>query len=235
MMDFSDMSFADEPINRQKIKNATLSLKEEKKEVNIQESQSQKNDLEQYITLEQLHKYIMEMSHPLKATCRSTVIFSGNKNSPLMIIGEAPGATEDEQALPFVGDSGKLLNNLLKSVDIDRNKVYVTNLVFFRPPANRKPDLKEINFFWPFLKRQIELQKPRIILVLGATASCNFTPEPIAKARGKFVNFNNIPVLFSFHPSYLLRLPKMQLLAQQDFNILKNFLVEKNLFSELKI
>ena len=130
MMDFSDMSLAEKPIDRRKQKKTNFLYETNQAErffkndlIPNKVKDTKDYDLQKYITLEQLHEHIMTIDHPLKAGCKSTVIFSGSKISPLMIVGEAPGLSEDERSLPFVGESGKLLNKFLKSIGIDRNVV----------------------------------------------------------------------------------------------------------------
>jgi DNA polymerase len=150
----------------------------------------------------------------LKLTSNKTVFGSGNPNSKLMIIGEAPGADEDRIGEPFVGRSGQLLDKMLKSIGIDRNGSYITNVLPWRPPGNRTPTDAEVAVCIPFLKRQIELIKPEIILVLGGSAANSLldNEEPISRLRGKWLEYRTpkgekIDLLASFHPAYLLRNP----------------------------
>lgn len=171
-----------------------------------------------------------------KQTAKNTVIFSGEFKSPLMIIGEAPGADEDAQGIPFVGDSGKLLNKMLEAVEIDRKKTYITNVVYWRPPGNRKPTEEEIETLLPFLEKHIELHKPRFILALGASANYALTKnKTISLSRGKIQTYKGIPMISTFHPSYILRMPKQKLVVWKDLQLLKEELVKIGLFEEISL
>ena len=132
----------------------------------------------------------------------------GNRKAKLLIIGEGPGKNEDETGLPFVGRAGKLLDQILESVDIDSNKdSYVSNIVKCRPPENRKPSIEEMEACEPWLKEQIRLINPKIILLVGATAveSILGTKEGITKIRGSWIKRDGYLYMPIFHPSYLLR------------------------------
>lgn len=129
-----------------------------------------------------------------------------------MLVGEAPGADEDRIGLPFVGRSGQLLDKMLKAVNVDRTSCYITNVLPWRPPGNRTPTDGEIAVCLPFLKRQIELINPEVIVVLGGSAANALldNEEPISRLRGKWLEYRKsdgktVPVLASFHPAYLLR------------------------------
>jgi DNA polymerase len=144
---------------------------------------------------------------------KNLVFADGNKNSQVMIIGEAPGKTEDKLKKPFVGRAGKLLDELLNRINLDRTKVYITNVVNYRPDKNRKPTPEEINEFKKLLFKHIEIIKPKCILLLGATAATavlNYK-GPLSEVRGKLKNIkiNNsyFDVVTIFHPAFLLRRP----------------------------
>ena len=142
--------------------------------------------------------------------CKSrtqTVFGSGNKNADWMIIGEGPGQNEDQQGLPFVGKAGLLLTEMLRTIGLDREEVFIANIVKCRPPANRDPKPIEIETCKPYLLRQIALLKPKIIVVLGRVAAQALlnTDEPIGKLRGKIHALNDTPVVVVYHPAYLLR------------------------------
>lgn len=125
-----------------------------------------------------------------------------------LIVGEAPGENEDLQGEPFVGQAGKLLDNMLKALGLDRhNKVYITNVLKCRPPANRNPQPEEVAQCEPFLRRQVQLLQPRIILAMGrfAVQALLRTDEPIGKLRGRAHSYHGIPVVVTYHPAYLLR------------------------------
>jgi len=140
-------------------------------------------------------------------TRTQSVFGSGNKNADWMIIGEAPGQSEDQQGLPFVGKAGQLLTEMLRAVGLDREEVFITNIVKCRPPANRDPKPIEIETCKPYLMRQMALLKPKIIVVLGRIAAQALlnTDEPIGRLRGKIHALNDTPVVVVYHPAYLLR------------------------------
>jgi len=142
--------------------------------------------------------------------CKSrtqTVFGSGNKNADWMIIGEGPGQNEDQQGLPFVGKAGQLLTEMLRAIGLEREDVFIANIVKCRPPANRDPKPIEIETCKPYLMRQMALVKPKIIVVLGRIAAQALlnTDEPISKLRGKTHALNGTPVVVVYHPAYLLR------------------------------
>lgn len=163
----------------------------------------------------------------LSKTRKQVVFAKGNKNATLMIIGEAPGASEDEQGAPFVGRSGELLTNMIEKVlFIKREDVYITNVIKCRPPQNREPSEEEIEACRIFLDKEIELVKPKVILSLGNVSFRYLLKEEIGitKARGKVYQLNDIKVIPSFHPSYLLRNPSAKKEAYQDMLIVKELL-----------
>lgn len=152
----------------------------------------------------------------LKATATNLVFSDGVPGAPVMIVGEAPGADEDRQGKPFVGVSGQLLDRMLGFVGLDRTRnVYIANVIPWRPPANRDPTTAEIAACEPFIRRQIELAQPKILLFVGniSTKTLLGTTDGIIKMRGKWRDYASpglaapIPVLPSFHPAYLLRTP----------------------------
>ena len=142
---------------------------------------------------------------------RTQVVFGdGHPRARLMFVGEGPGAEEDAQGLPFVGAAGQLLNNLLHKLGLSRQEVYITNVVKCRPPGNREPEADEISQCLPFLKKQIESIRPVVIVTLGRVASQALldTQTPLTKLRGRWQRYEGIPVMPTFHPSYLLRFPR---------------------------
>lgn len=152
----------------------------------------------------------------LKATATNLVFSDGVPGAPVMIVGEAPGADEDRQGKPFVGVSGQLLDRMLGFVGLDRTRnVYIANVIPWRPPANRDPTTAEIAACEPFIRRQIELAQPKVLLFVGniSTKTLLGTTDGIIKMRGKWRDYASpglaapIPVLPSFHPAYLLRTP----------------------------
>ena len=143
----------------------------------------------------------------LCTTRRNTVFGSGNQEADWMIVGEGPGQHEDEQGLPFVGNAGGLLTEMLRSIGLTREEVYIANIIKCRPPNNRDPHTEEIENCSDYLYRQHQLIKPKIILALGRIAAQTLlkTNDPLAKLRGKVHTFNNTPVVVVYHPAYLLR------------------------------
>lgn len=138
------------------------------------------------------------------------VFGEGNQTAELMFIGEAPGAEEDATGRPFVGAAGKLLDKIIAAIGLKREDVYITNVVKCRPPNNRKPTNEEMGACEPFLFNEIEIVKPKLIVTLGATPlTCLLNvKEGITKTRGQFYNFQGIPVMPTFHPAFLLRVPE---------------------------
>ena len=151
----------------------------------------------------------------LKRTATNTVIGDGNPEAQLMIVGEAPGAEEDRQGLPFVGPAGRLLDRMLASIGLDRSGVYITNMLPWRPPGNRSPTAEELAICQPFLERQIELIAPRILVLVGGIAAKALLNrrEGITRLRGQWFPFSTprmegtIQATATFHPAYLLRTP----------------------------
>lgn len=139
---------------------------------------------------------------------RNTVFGVGDRQADWLIVGEAPGENEDLQGEPFVGQAGKLLDNMLGALGVSRReKVYIANVLKCRPPGNRNPEPDEVAQCEPFLRRQVELLKPRIILAMGrfAVQSLLQTTEPIGRLRGRAHQYNGVPVVVTYHPAYLLR------------------------------
>ena len=162
----------------------------------------------------------------LSQTRKNTVFGEGNIHASVMIIGEAPGYQEDQDALPFVGKSGKLLDKMLQSIHISRNEVFIANLIKCRPPNNRKPSKNEIELCSSFLINQIKLIQPKIIFSLGNSASQFLLKSNIGitKLRGKTYPLEKSIVLPSFHPSALLQNPNLKKQAWQDLKLLKKIL-----------
>ena len=159
--------------------------------------------------LDALYAHYINHTHcPLARTDNHQLIFgTGNPNAHLMIIGEAPGKTEEEQGLPFVGRSGKLLTSILTSLGVERKDIFITNIVKCRPQNNRTPTSKEIAAYRDLLYKQIDIIHPIAICTLGAVALQALFPQgmSISKARGTFCRFNTIPVMPTYHPAYILR------------------------------
>jgi uracil-DNA glycosylase len=159
---------------------------------------------------------------------KNLVFSDGNKDAKVMIIGEAPGRTEDKLQKPFVGRAGKLLDSLLESINLNRSKVYITNVVNYRPDKNRKPTADEINEFKKILFQHIEIISPKCILLLGATAATAVLNHagPLSEVRGKWKNIKIIKsyfdILTTFHPAFLLRRPEKIILVIKDFRKIYN-------------
>lgn len=170
----------------------------------------------------------------LKATATHTVFADGNPAAPLMLIGEAPGADEDRIGRPFVGVSGQLLDRMLAAIGVTRESAYITNVLFWRPPGNRKPTEAEIALCRPFVERHIALVKPRIIILVGGTASAALKPgsEGITRLRGRWFELavNGVDETFTatamYHPSFLLRSPDRKREAWADLLSVKAKLKE---------
>jgi DNA polymerase len=156
----------------------------------------------------------------LKRTCQQTVFADGDPSARLMIVGEAPGADEDRLGVPFVGASGQLLNRMLAAIGLDRTHAYITNVVPWRPPGNRKPEPAEVELCLPFITRHIELVDPAVLLLLGgaSVSALLARTDSITRLRGNFIDYSSprlarpIPAMPTFHPAYLLRTP----LAKRD-------------------
>ncbi len=145
---------------------------------------------------------------PLRQTCTQTVFGVGDKNADWLYIGEGPGAREDELGEPFVGQAGKLLDNMLAALHLKRGEnVYITNIVKCRPPNNRNPSESEARQCAPYLARQIALIQPKLIIALGKVAAQNLlnSDDSIANLRGRIHDYCGIPLIVTYHPAYLLR------------------------------
>lgn len=155
---------------------------------------------------------------PLGATRTKFVFGVGNPNATLMIVGEAPGADEDAQGEPFVGRAGQLLNKILEAINFKRGDVYICNILKCRPPNNRTPQPDEVEQCIPYLKKQIELIKPKVILCLGLVAAQNLlhTTEGLGKLRGRRLTYEGIPLMVTYHPAALLRNPNWKRPAWED-------------------
>ena len=161
---------------------------------------------------------------PLKVTATNTVFGEGAPEADLMVVGEAPGADEDRQGRPFCGVSGRLLDDMLASIGHDRTTAYITNIVPWRPPGNRKPTPGEVALCVPFIERHVALVAPKVLLLVGGLAASTLlgTTEGIGRLRGHWRSHrpasgqHEIPVMATFHPAYLLRSPDAKRLAWRD-------------------
>lgn len=180
-------------------------------------------------TLEELYEAIKSFEGcELKKSAQHTVLFDGSPKADVVLLGEAPGASEDEYGIPFCGESGRLLDLMLQSIGLDRKKdVYITNTVFWRPPANRKPTNMEVELCRPLTEKHIALLNPKVLVLVGATAlSCLLgADKQITKIRGQYVRYKNrymsksVATTAIFHPAYLLRQPMKK--KETWFDLLK--------------
>ena len=206
----SNLFLSNMPIKRT-LKNSTSVLRGTKKE-----------------KLDKLKKKIQLIENcRLKKNAKNLVFGDGSINSKIMIIGEGPGANEDLEGKPFVGRAGKLLDKMLNSIKLDRTKVYISNVVNYRPPENRKPTEEEIQRYLPYLITHIEIINPKILVLLGSTAlnSLIGNEEVISKARGKWfekkIGEINTWIIASFHPAFLMRQPEQKKLAWIDLKMIR--------------
>ena len=179
-------------------------------------------------SLEKLKNIISEVSNcDLKKNASKIVFSDGNPQSPIMIIGEGPGQKEDELGKPFVGDAGVLLNKMLEAINIKRPNVYITNVVNYRPPNNRKPEPSEINKYSVFLREHINIIDPKILILMGSTAMEALFGQTlkISKERGKWkeiiVNQKSYQTILTFHPAYLLRQPDQKKHSWNDLKMIR--------------
>lgn len=168
----------------------------------------------------------------LKSTATRLVFADGNPKARIMFVGEAPGRDEDIEGLPFVGRSGKLLDRMIASIGLDRSKVYIANVIPWRPPGNRTPTPQETQICLPFIQRQIELVDPDILVTLGnpSTQTLLSTREGIMKTRGRWFDYDTgtrvIRAIATFHPAYLLRSPSYKRLSWQDLRAIAKALLQ---------
>ncbi len=207
--------FDNKPINRfktkPKVEDASIKLNELKKEIeNIENCELKKN--------------------------ASKIVFSdGDYKSKIMIVGEGPGQKEDQEGKPFVGDAGILLNKMLKSINIDRKKIYITNVVNFRPPNNRKPEPSEISKYSNFLRKHIAIIDPKILILMGSTAmeSLFGSNIKITKERGSWkdliINNKTYLCMITFHPAYLLRQPENKKFSWTDLKEIRKKIDQLNI------
>ena len=207
--------FEDKPINRfktkPKVEDISIKLNELRSEIeNIENCQLKKN--------------------------ASKIVFSdGDYKSKIMIVGEGPGQKEDQEGRPFVGDAGVLLNKMLKSINIERKNVYITNVVNYRPPNNRKPEPSEITKYSNFLRRHISIIDPKILILMGSTAmeSLFSSNIKITKERGSWkdiiINNKTYLCMITFHPAYLLRQPENKKYSWTDLKEIRKKIDELNI------
>ena len=179
--------------------------------------------------LKKLKKSIAEIRNCTQKKNAKNIVFSdGNPKSKIMLIGEAPGANEDEEGLPFVGRAGALLDKMLAAINLDRKKVYISNIINYRPPDNRRPTDEEIKRYLPFITKHIEIINPKILVLLGSTAMNALIGNEIviSKMRGKWIEkkFGNCKtsVIITFHPAFLMRQPAQKKMAWIDLKMIRD-------------
>ncbi len=171
----------------------------------------------------------------LSETRKNVVVYRGGIEAPLMIVGEGPGATEDEMGQPFVGQAGRLLSLLLDAYGFPKDSYHICNIVKCRPPENRVPTREEAKSCMPLLAKQIRFVKPRIILLLGATSYKYFLnpEESISKARGHFIEKSKYLIMPTFHPAYILRNNRERIALWQDIGLVREKMVELGVLAPL--
>lgn len=180
-------------------------------------------------TIESIRAEIGECTRCALHTGRTQIVHStGNFNADLMFVGEAPGADEDEQGFPFVGRAGQLLTKIIEGIGIKREEVFIGNINRCRPPGNRAPEPDETAACRPFILREVAVVKPKVIVVLGATAAHNLlqVKTPISKLRGNFHDYFGVKVMPTFHPAYLLRDPHKKREVWEDMKMVRDLLAK---------
>ena len=220
----SNFIFDKNPINR--LKNNTKDIKKEN-DVNQIDKKKELNELKLQINS------INDCS--LKDNSKKIVLGDGNINSPIMLVGEAPGVEEDNLGLTFLGDVGDLLRKMLMAINIKKENIYSTYAVNFRPPEDRKPTSTEIKRYSHFLQKQISIIKPKVIVLMGSSAMESLTGlnNKISKERGKWkeiiVKNTSYNVIITFNPSYLLRVPENKKHSWEDLKKIKQKIVDLKL------
>jgi uracil-DNA glycosylase len=180
-------------------------------------------------SLEKLKRSISNIKNcELKKNATNIVFADGNPKSQIMILGEAPGSNEDQEGLPFVGRAGTLLDKMLTSINLDRKNVYISNIINYRPPENRRPTDEEINRYLPFIKKHIEIIAPKILILLGSTAMNALIGSEvvISKVRGRWIEKEfgrcKTSMIVTFHPAFLMRQPTQKKLAWIDLKMIRD-------------
>ena len=198
-------------------------------EKKLEQSDFNKETGDKKTQIDEVIKDLNKHKSSLQKTATKLVVYDGNLNAKVMLIGEAPGRDEDQQGIPFVGRAGQLLNKMLLAIKLEREDVYITNVVNWRPPDNRTPNDNEILEFLPFLQRQIDIIKPKFIFLLGGVAAKAILSTPLAlgKLRGKWHEYKSlnleegIPTIASYHPAFLLRSPQYKKHSWEDLKMLQ--------------
>ena len=220
----SNFIFDENPINR--LKNTTINSMEESDVVEI-DKDKELNELKLQI------ESIIDCD--LKNNSKKIVLGDGNINSPIMLVGEAPGMEEDNTGLTFLGEVGALLKKMLNAIDIKKENIYSTYAVNFRPLEDRKPSSKEIKKYSQFLQKQVSIIKPKLIILMGSTAMESLTGlnNKISKERGKWkeviVQNTTYNIIITFNPSYLLRAPENKKHSWEDLKKIKKKIIDLKL------
>jgi DNA polymerase len=167
----------------------------------------------------------------LHAQGRKQIVFGvGNPDADLMFVGEAPGADEDVQGIPFVGRAGQLLTKIIEAIDLKREDVYIANVIKCRPPGNRNPEQDEVETCEPFLFQQIDVIKPKVIVALGTFAARALlrTLDPISRLRGRVYDYRGAKLIPTFHPAYLLRNPASKREVWEDMKVVRKLLATRD-------
>jgi uracil-DNA glycosylase family 4 len=181
-------------------------------------------------TLDQLYRHMLECHKCPLADARTNLVFGvGNPHAEVVFVGEAPGRQEDLQGEPFVGRAGQLLNKILESIDVDRDSVYITNILKCRPPENRDPTQQETALCIPYLEQQLRLIRPKVIVAVGRIAAQYLlnTTAPVGQLRGRIYQRGPSKMIVTFHPAALLRNPNLKRDTWQDMKMLRKILDEK--------
>ncbi|PID56812.1 MAG: uracil-DNA glycosylase [Ignavibacteriae bacterium] len=189
------------------------------------------NDFSNIVTLDDFHSRIDQCQKCNLGKTRTNFVFgSGNPNADVMIIGEAPGAEEDKKGLPFVGRAGKLLTDILKAINFERDEVYIANILKCRPPNNRNPLPAEMDECMPFLYKQIDIIKPKAILMLGLVAATGLLKQKtsLTKLRGNVFEINGVKSMVTYHPAALLRNPNWKRSCWEDVQKFKKLYDDLN-------
>ena len=222
----SNFIFEENPINR--LKNTSDNLKKENR-IGEGEIDKEKELIELKLQINSIHDC------NLKNNSKKIVLGDGNIDSPIMLVGEAPGLEEDNAGLTFLGEIGALLNKMLNAINIKKENIYSTYAVNFRPPEDRKPTSAEIKRYSQFLQKQISIIKPKIIILMGSTAMESLTGlnNKISIERGKWkeviVKNTSYNVIITFNPSYLLRVPENKKYSWEDLKMIKQKIVDLKL------
>ena len=215
-----DYVFNNSPINRFK------------KKINNPSKQNENKD-KKLIKLKEEINSIQDCK--LKNNGSKIVFADGNIQSSIMIVGEGPGEKEDELGKPFLGDVGNLLNKMLRAIKIEREKIYITNVINYRPPNDRKPEQSEINRYSKYLKEHISIIDPKILILMGSTAmeAILGINKEISKERGQWkeviIKQKNYKTIITFHPAYLLRKPDQKKFSWEDLKIIRKEINQQNI------